>query len=301
MRKALISLIMAATAMTPVAAWAQDEDGGRAERIRERNEQRQEARSENRQAQSEQRQQVRSERQEARTDRQEARTERRVERTEVRQQRFEPANQEAVVGAGTRAFNRRGERNLERARDAGTVGADQTGEQWRQNRRDNRQDWRNERGENRQDWRNGRRDDRQDRVNDGRQNRQDWQQGRSNDGRNWRQDRGGDRRDWRSSWNRSGWRNDNRYNWQHWRSVNRHAYRLSPYYSPYRNHHYSRFSIGVFLEPLFYGRNFWIGDPYYYRLPPAPPGTQWVRYYNDVLLVDTWSGEVIDVIYDFFW
>ena len=28
---------------------------------------------------------------------------------------------------------------------------------------------------------------------------------------------------------------------------------------------------------------------------------RWVRYYDDVLLVDIYSGEVVDVIYDFFW
>ena len=28
---------------------------------------------------------------------------------------------------------------------------------------------------------------------------------------------------------------------------------------------------------------------------------RWVRYYDDVLLVDVYSGEVVDVIYDFFW
>jgi len=39
----------------------------------------------------------------------------------------------------------------------------------------------------------------------------------------------------------------------------------------------------------------------YYGLPYAPPGAVWVRYWNDALLVDTWSGEVIDVIPDFFW
>ena len=26
-----------------------------------------------------------------------------------------------------------------------------------------------------------------------------------------------------------------------------------------------------------------------------------LRYYDDVLLVDTYSGEVVDVIYEFFW
>ena len=117
--------------------------------------------------------------------------------------------------------------------------------------------------------------------------------------RNWRDGRRGDR-NWRNDWNR-GWRNDNRYNWSSWRNQNRYRYHLSPYYSPYRNWSYRRFSIGLFLDSLFYDQRYWIGNPYEYRLPPAPYGTQWVRYYDDVLLVDIYSGEVIDVIYDFFW
>jgi Ni/Co efflux regulator RcnB len=55
------------------------------------------------------------------------------------------------------------------------------------------------------------------------------------------------------------------------------------------------------LDRLFWGRNYWISDPWQYRLPAAPYGYQWVRYYNDVLLVDTYNGRVVDVIYDFFW
>ncbi len=84
-------------------------------------------------------------------------------------------------------------------------------------------------------------------------------------------------------------------------TATRNVFHLSPYYAPYRNWGYQRFSIGFFLEPLFFDQRYWIGDPYDYRLPPAPPGTEWVRYYNDVVLVDIYSGEVIDVIYDFFW
>jgi Ni/Co efflux regulator RcnB len=38
-----------------------------------------------------------------------------------------------------------------------------------------------------------------------------------------------------------------------------------------------------------------------YRLPFAPPGYRWIRYYDDALLIDTWDGQVVDVIYDFFW
>ncbi len=109
-----------------------------------------------------------------------------------------------------------------------------------------------------------------------------------------------DGRGWRGRWNHD-WRNDRRYNWRHHRTRYRHIYHLQPYYAPYRHWSYRRFSIGFFLDPLFFGRSYWIGDPFYYRLPPAPPGTQWVRYYNDVLLVDVYTGEVLDAIYDFFW
>ena len=131
----------------------------------------------------------------------------------------------------------------------------------------------------------------------GRNDRRDWR----DDRRDSRQDRRADNRNWRNDWNRQGWRNDRRYDWQNHRARYRNNYRLGNYYSPYRNHRYSRFSIGLMLQPLFYSQNYWINDPYQYRLPYAPSGTQWVRYYNDVMLVDTYSGEVVDVIHDFFW
>jgi hypothetical protein len=123
--------------------------------------------------------------------------------------------------------------------------------------------------------------------------RHDWR-------RDGRRDGARDGRNWGHNWNRD-WRGDRRYDWQRYRVSNRRHYHLSPYYAPYRNWSYRRFGIGFFLEPLFYSNSYWIGDPFSYRLPPAPPGTQWVRYYDDVLLVDIYSGEVIDAIYDFFW
>lgn len=137
---------------------------------------------------------------------------------------------------------------------------------------------------------------RRDAIQDRRDDQRDWRGDRRDDRRDWRNERRTDRRDW----NR-GWRNDRRYAWQDWRYQNRNLFRLSPYYSPYRNYGYQRFGVGLFLDRLFFDQRYWIGDPFYYRLPPAPPGTQWVRYYNDVLLVDVYSGEVIDAIYDFFW
>ena len=118
---------------------------------------------------------------------------------------------------------------------------------------------------------------------------------RRDDRRDYRQDRRAERR-----WDRN-WRQDNRYDWQRYRYSNRNLYRSGRYYSPYRNHSYSRISIGFSLGSLFYSDRYWLSDPWQYRLPPAYPGTRWVRYYDDVLLVDTYTGEVIDVIYDFFW
>lgn len=101
------------------------------------------------------------------------------------------------------------------------------------------------------------------------------------------------------NWNR-GWRNDRRYNWRSYRSSNRYLY-SRPYYAPYRGYSYSRLGIGYTLGSAFFGSNYWISDPWQYRLPPAYPGTRWVRYYDDVLLVDVYTGEVVDVIHDFFW
>ncbi len=96
------------------------------------------------------------------------------------------------------------------------------------------------------------------------------------------------------------WRQDNRYNWQAYRNDHRNFYRLPDYYAP-RGYAYQRYGIGFFLPGVFFNSNFFIGNPWYYRLPPAYAGTRWVRYYHDVLLIDLRTGRVIDVVYDFFW
>ena len=103
-----------------------------------------------------------------------------------------------------------------------------------------------------------------------------------------------------SSWSRD-WRRDNRYNWYSYRNQYRDRYRLGRYYAPYSNYSYSRLSIGFRLGSLFFGSRYWINDPWQYRLPEAYGPYRWVRYYDDALLVNIYSGEVVDVIYDFFW
>ena len=120
-------------------------------------------------------------------------------------------------------------------------------------------------------------------------------------GSGWQNDH---RSNWRAgdarNWNR-GWREDNRYNWRGWRDSHRDVFRLSRYYPPYRGWGYRRLGIGFFLNTLFFSSNYWIDNPWMYRLPEAYGPYRWVRYYDDALLVNIYSGEVVDVIYDVFW
>lgn len=139
----------------------------------------------------------------------------------------------------------------------------------------------NPRWDNRPGWQNDQR---------GWDNRNPW---RGNDG--WRNDNRGNR-----AWDR-GWRSNTRYDWSSYRARNRAVFRGGTYYSPYQNYSYRRVSIGFSLGSPFYGSRYWINDPFYYRLPDVYGPYRWIRYYDDVLLVDIYSGEVVDAIYDFFW
>ena len=98
----------------------------------------------------------------------------------------------------------------------------------------------------------------------------------------------------------SHWRGDNRYDWRRHRDHNRSIFRLGNYYDPY-GWGYRRFSIGFNIGSGYYGSNYWLDDPWMYRLPPAYGPYRWVRYYDDALLVNIYSGQVVDVINNFFW
>lgn len=100
-------------------------------------------------------------------------------------------------------------------------------------------------------------------------------------------------------WNQS-WRNDRRYDWHSYRQHHGSRYHVGNYHDPF-GWGYAPFYAGWRLWPAYYAQSYWIADPWEYRLPPAPPGTRWIRYYNDAILVDEWSGEVLDVIQGFFW
>ncbi len=122
--------------------------------------------------------------------------------------------------------------------------------------------------------------------------RRDWNW-RSDDARQWARGGGG--------WDR-GWRQDRRYDWSSYRTGNRGAFRLPRYYAPYGwNNGYRRLGIGARLSSVLFAQRYWIDDPFAYRLPDPYGPYRWVRYYNDAVLVDVDTGEIVDLVHDLFW
>lgn len=68
------------------------------------------------------------------------------------------------------------------------------------------------------------------------------------------------------------------------------------YVAPYRNWNYTTLRPGYQLRPGFYSSRYVIANPAYYRLRPAARFQQWVRYGDDLLLVNTRNGRVLQVI-----
>lgn len=182
-----------------------------------------------------------------------------------------------------------------------------------QDRAQDQRDWRGDRTDNRQDWRGNQRDDRRDWANNRTSNNRGWvdraPDGRRFDNRGWNGNgwndgrRYDDRNRWAGQrrWD-NGWRSDARYDWYGYRARYGDRYRMSRYDAPRGwDYGYRRFSVGIFLNNMLYSNNYWLDDPYAYRLPPAYGSLRWVRYYDDALLVDVRDGYVADVIRNFFW
>jgi Ni/Co efflux regulator RcnB len=100
-------------------------------------------------------------------------------------------------------------------------------------------------------------------------------------------------------------RNRGRQDWGNWRRDHRdwqpsRRFRAPSYHRP-NGWYYRRWSYGDFLPSLFWSSQYWISNWSMYDLPPPPPGAIWVRYGDDAVLIDRFSGEVIDVVYGFFY
>lgn len=178
-------------------------------------------------------------------------------------------------------------------RDAGRRGEERRQDGSREGRRDgDRRDW-DGRGD-------GRRDDRRDWDRRG-DDRRDWN-GRDRDRNDWdRRDR--DRNDWdRRSWDRRDDRRDHR-RWERGRYpqvyVNPHRYRYN--WRPPSGFYVRSWGYGEFFPRGWFGPGWWIVDPWRYDLPLPPPGFDWVRSGPDALLIDEYSGRIVQVVRNAFW
>lgn len=293
MKKFILLTMVTATALSSVTAQASDIAPNDAQATRfsddASNFQREERRAER---QAERAARGNGDRAERRAERMQNRAERpqaapvadpQVERNRVRveqRQRDDVQTQRREASEDGRYYDRNRDGNLDRRWDRNRDGnLDRNWDRNRDGRLDRRWDRNDdERIDRRYDRnRNGEIDRRYDRNNDNRLDR--------NRGGNWS----------------NTWRSDNRYDWRGHRRLHGDYYRQGRYYAPYRGHSYSRISIGFSLGTGFYGSRYWINDPWQYRLPAAYGPYRWVRYYDDVLLVDVRDGRVVDVIRDFFW
>jgi Ni/Co efflux regulator RcnB len=95
-------------------------------------------------------------------------------------------------------------------------------------------------------------------------------------------------------------RRELREDWQDYRRNHRDAFHRSAYVAP-RGFRYRPVAIGARLNRAFYGRSYWVNDYATYRLPRPGYHQAYVRYGNDVLLVNTRNGRVIRVYSGFYW
>ena len=77
--------------------------------------------------------------------------------------------------------------------------------------------------------------------------------------------------------------------------------RRSQYVAPYRDWRYTVVRPGYQLRPGFYTQRYVIANPGQYRLRAGAPNQQWIRYVNDLLLVNVRNGRVLQVIRNRYW
>lgn len=102
------------------------------------------------------------------------------------------------------------------------------------------------------------------------------------------------RRDYRED------RREVREDWRDYRRTHGDVYRQGAYNGP-RGYRYRPVAVGYRFAPGYYSRNYWVSDYGRYRLPRPGFNQQWVRYGDDVVLVNLRTGRVVSVYNRFFY
>jgi Ni/Co efflux regulator RcnB len=114
--------------------------------------------------------------------------------------------------------------------------------------------------------------------------------------RDWRQDWRDERRDDRGHY-RDGYQDGRRADDWRWNGA---RYRGPDYVYP-RGYGYQAWGVGHRVPNVYFSNRYFIGDPGYYRLPPAFPGTRWLRVGADALLIDLRAGVVMRAVRGLYW
>lgn len=207
-----------------------------------------------------------------------------------------------------RQGGRRGDSNWQSRQPAGDQQAQQPpqngGQHWNNGQGGHQgQSWQGQQNNNNQGQRHDRNNDRRDDRNPG------WNNNGSNNNNGWNNN------GWNSNgWNNNGWNNNGR-DWRPDRNQQRPRFDRRHYgqnfhsQQRYRGYAY-RPPSGFYIRSWGYGdllpRSWWsnqyrLNDWWSYGLPIPPIGYEYVRVGDDVLLVDMFSGRVVQMIRDVFW
>ena len=95
-------------------------------------------------------------------------------------------------------------------------------------------------------------------------------------------------------------RQETREDWRDYRRTHQGDFRRGAYAGP-RGYRYRPVTVGYRFEPGYYARNYWLTDYGRYRLARPGYNQQYIRYGNDVVLVDIRSGRALRVFSSFFY
>jgi Ni/Co efflux regulator RcnB len=91
---------------------------------------------------------------------------------------------------------------------------------------------------------------------------------------------------------------EDRQNWRGYKQSNRNAFRGTRFQAPFR---YRTFNSGVSISASYFAPRYRVSNYANYRLPQPGRYQTYVRHYNDVLLVNTRTGRVVQVYRGFYW
>ena len=91
---------------------------------------------------------------------------------------------------------------------------------------------------------------------------------------------------------------EDRQDWRGYKQRNRNAFRGTRFNAPFR---YRSFNTGVSIGASYYAPRYRVTNYSNYRLPQPGRYQTYVRHYNDVLLVNTRTGRVVQSYRGFYW